>query len=370
MFSTTPSPAHYLRPFLPGNKPLFALCAIIALAMFLGGQHADFLVYHTAVEQYLGGGWQAVYDPKAMTPFKYHPFTVWLFLPFGVLPAGLAAAMWAIANGWFSYAAARRFQVYVGTPDWVPALALVCVGHAWSWQIKFGNVTALMLWLFALFAMSQHAKFRTISAALLILLKPFWVLLLPVFVLQKQWRSFLATIGLVLAGSMLVWLLHPESGAQAYELWQKTLADPTNAHNYPKNDNQCLYAGLFGLEVLSAADKFWFWAAISGAVYMLALLPLRKKGHVALAVSVLPPMLFAGPLTWIHHQILLIPVFILLLAEKRYWVAGLAALLLTGTGEAFTGRSLFVELHQQRVPVLGYLVLMLGVWQYGRQKAN
>jgi len=349
---------------LPGNKPLFGVCALLVIVQIAGGSHSDFDVYYTAVAQYFEGGWQRTYDPTALTPFKYHPFTVWLFAPFRLFPPTIAPAIWAVLNGYFLYQACRRFQSRFETSNLIPLLAILCVGHAWSWQLKFGNITCLMLWLFALFATNNSGWSRALTAAVLMLLKPFWVVLLPLGLLRKQYSAFGLTLAFVALGSLSILLVHPEKGLLAYELWQKTLADPTNAHNYPKNDNQCLYAGIYGLNTWGDQGKFWLWAILSGLFYVaaLAFLPKSRRTHTFLALAILPPMLVAGPLTWIHHQILLIPVFMLLLAERKYWVVVLAALLLTGTGEIFVGRELFVELHQLRVPVLGYLVLMFGLW--------
>jgi hypothetical protein len=78
-----------------------------------------------------------------------------------------------------------------------------------------------------------------------------------------------------------------------------------------------------------------------------------------LALLSLPPLLFAGPLTWIHHQILLIPVMLWLLTRQKYQTVALATLLLTCTGQLLVGRDLFVLIHQEGLPVMGYLALIV-----------
>lgn len=343
---------------MPENKALFALCALLAVAEWLVGFDLDFQVYFGAAADYSDGGWQKVYSPQAITPFKYHPITVWLFAPMRFFPWSVATALWALLNAFFTFDACRRFQKYFEAANWVPVLALLCVGHAWSWQVKFGNVTCLMLWLFALFATSS-VLWKKAGSAALILLKPFWVVLLPVFVLEKSWKALGLTLALVAAGCAAIFLSGLDNGLLAYDLWQKTLADPTNAHNYPKNDNQCIYATLCRGGAFWGADKTWVWVLVSGEYFALALLTVSRN-HALRALALLPPMLFAGPLSWIHHQILLIPVFIFLLSRRHFWLAAIAAFLFTGTGEAFVGRQLFVMIHQAGLPVLGFLALSLG----------
>jgi len=353
----------------PANSSLAWVCAILVLAEGFFGLHFDFEVYYSAVNAYFSGGWTAVYDPFAETPFKYHPLTVWLFVPLGVLPLGLAAWLWAGLNGWFTYQACRRFQVVFGAANWMPVLALICVAHAWSWQIKFGNVTCLMLWLFSLFATAEFPRKQQLASIFLLLLKPFWLVLAPVYVIERAWRGLAWVIVGVLAASALVYFSGLEQGNLAYSLWEKTLSDPTNAHNYPKNDNQCLFASLYGYAQPLGGALFWIWAAMSGAYF--AFVWWFSPPNLAIrAISVLPPMLFAGPLSWIHHQILLIPIFIYLLAQKRYTTVVLAALLFTGTSEALVGRDLFQVLSQWRIPVLGFWVLSYGILPLGYSKQD
>ncbi len=356
----------YFNSLVLENKALFALCVLLGFGEWLFGLHSDFLVYFAAVNDYFEAGWFKVYDPSALTPFKYHPLTIWLFIPLGLLPWNIAVACWAGLNAFFTYQASVRFQQYFKAAYWVPIVALICVGHAWSWQIKFGNITCLMLWLFSIFALSNSALKISISAAVLILLKPFWLVLLPIFVLEKQWESLKTTLLLVILGSAAICIFGFDSGILAYELWLKTLSDPTNAHNYLKNDNQCFYASLYSIDAIGRTAKIGIWALVSG-VYFVHALWFGRSNHALIALAVLAPMLYVGPLSWIHHQILLVPVLIMLLSYRQFWLVGIAALLFTGTGEAFMGRELFIAIHQFRIPALGFLVLSLGLFQAAKR---
>jgi hypothetical protein len=53
------------------------------------------------------------------------------------------------------------------------------------------------------------------------------------------------------------------------------------------------------------------------------------------------------------------PHFHTVFVRKKYEAVATAALLLTGPGKLLAGRWLFVEIHQLRLPVLGYLVNLL-----------
>ena len=344
------------------NRLLLLLCAVLALAEVFAGLHLDFEVYFLAVTNYFEGGWLKVYDPKAMTPFKYHPFTIWFFAPLRLFTWQGGIVLWGVLNAYFTYDSARRFQHFFKAADWMPVVAMLCVAHAWTWQIKFGNITCMMLWFFTLFATNPGIREKAGSAALLMVLKPFWAVLLPLLLWGKAWKTLGYAMLFLILACISIFFLGFDQGKMAYELWKQTLADPTNAHNYLKNDNQCAFASCYSLQSILGQKSTWLWVLISG-VYFGHALWTSGSNFTLRALAILPPMLFIGPLSWIHHQILLIPVFIFLLSRRQFWIVGIAAFCFTGTSEAFMGRDFFVDIHQSRIPALGFLVLSLGLYQ-------
>src|SRR4051794_15111254 len=108
-----PEPPRVLAPTPAGARPrqvsafstpqgLFrALLLGLAVLAVVLGQHPrralDFRVYLLAAERFLAGA--NLYPPSdGFMPFKYAPVTAPLFLPFTLLPARAAAALWNLGS--------------------------------------------------------------------------------------------------------------------------------------------------------------------------------------------------------------------------------------------------------------------------------
>ena len=86
------------------------------------------------------------------------------------------------------------------------------------------------------------------------------------------------------------------------------------------------------------------------------------------AASVVIVILWTGPLSWIHHQLLLWPLFawLWMVRRERGMTAVLVMcwLLLNGTGELFLGRAGFTWAAQARIPILAFPLLLGAVAWY------
>jgi hypothetical protein len=251
-------------------------------------------------------------------------------------------------------------------------VGVLSVWHALTWEYKFGNVTFLMLWLWTVAATSMIPWRQALGYALLIALKPFWLILLAPWLLARRTTLFLRVGVLLLGLSLLPAIFGVHSLELAYSRWFATFADPMHAHNYPKGDNQSWYAVLFRHREALGGSVPLLWLAGSTAVGLLWLWPWRRLLRHRLApeavwqleLTVLPVMLWAAPLSWIHHQILLWPLLALLWQRGREvpssrvaWAA--AWLLMNGTDQLFLGRTLSVQVYQWGLPILAYPVLAL-----------
>ncbi len=342
-----------------------ALLILVGVAMALSPA-SDFAVYYDAAVRLRVLGWEAVYEPDNLTPFKYHPVVLYLFWPFSFLPFLWAKLVWTVANLWFLSDGTRRFRQTWGFSWGVASLSLLCVIHALTWQIKFLNVTLLLFWCLS-FSGEQTTKYwrAGLATSLLILIKPFWIpLLLWQFATRKTKELMWALVFLAVLG-MAPFIVAPK--AHLLEFWWASLADPLHAHNFPKNDNQTW----FGLWYrYSGGTTLWIvWglgAGLSFLAWMASWWTGRRtaRGGWGL-VSLVPFILFAAPLSWIHHQIWLLPLFAVWIQRKGEWgLLGIVWLLLNGTGELALGRGGFIWAHQAGVPLVGFLLLQWVAWRF------
>lgn len=342
---------------------VLALVCAIALA---AGDAEDFLVYYDAGARFLSGGWSGVYEGDALTPFKYHPIFLLLSLPFSLLPWVVAKFLWAGLNGFWVWDSARRFEDSFSLTQKQLLIAFVFVVHALSWQFKFANVTFLLLWLLAL-ALSRKPAVSGSSSAVMILLKPFWSPLLLLAVLAQKYRTLAVMIG-VMAGLSVLPLL--AGGTSVYAGWFDTLADPTHAHNYPKNDNQGLFAITYRNRAVLGNLTGWIWFAgssMAGIVWIVTVLSIRRDRFALGLLAMVPFILWAAPLSWIHHQIWLWPVMAVCLKKPNWLLLVAIWLLLNGTGDLFWSREWFTRIYQWGLPALAFPLTQLLFLQYVRQ---
>lgn len=351
------------------SRIFVATAAIVTLALALGRAN-DFLVYWTAGRDLRLAGWDTVYQISTLTPFKYHPVFAVLLTPSGLLPFAAAKAVWAVANGLAIYDLQRRWRQYWQIDATAIGIGFLGVVHALSWEVKFANVTFLMLWLWSVAATTPRPWRQALWYALLIALKPFWLILVIPWLLTRRWSMFGRVTALLVALSLVPVLLGIDSLMTAYDRWFATFADPLHDHNYPKNDNQSWYALLFRHREALGGNLLLLWAAGSAVVGALWLWGWRHLGRDPgspsaawrLELTLFPVMLWAAPLSWIHHQILLWPLLAFGWQRARedvparfVWAA--TWVLLNGTGQFLLGRSGFTAAYQWGVPIAAFGLL-------------
>lgn len=348
---------------------LFIVLCILAMAL---GEAGDFRVYYTAAARWLEAGWPAVYQPDAYTPFKYHPLTLVFFLPWTIVPFAVAKVVWATFNGALLWDSRRRVLALFPAASTSHVLwGFFFAIHAITWQLKFANITFLMLWLLLWAVTDRRTWAGPVGVALLIFFKPTWLVLLPILIWSGARPWFARSLAVLVIASAAVWLV---GGNGCYEAWFQTLNDPFHAHNYPKNDNQSWYAFCYRwLE----GNTSWTWV-LGSAVFTLVFLwqtrQNRRRTDLVLVASAVV-WLWASPLSWIHHQILLVPMFTALasiwappistagnvariLRDPRFLFFAFVWIALDGTGELFMGRAGFVWVSQLRLPLLGLCALL------------
>jgi alpha-1,2-mannosyltransferase len=335
--------------------PLALVCVLALSAVYVD----DFRVYFQAGKRFLAGGWTDVYRPTELTPFKYHPLFAMLFAPLALLPWAAAKFLWAALNGVWIWDAGRRFRTTFKLRNLHLFLALCFVIPALAWQLKLGNVTLLLLWLMAVVVSTRSSGVSGGAAGIMVLLKPFWAPFVLLPSLTSRRRTLLAFLIAALGLSLLPLIL---GGPGAYADWWHTLTDPVHGHNLPKEDNQTLF-GLVARnrETLgSLALPIWFLgSSLSGLTWIATVRSFDRDRFEMGVLAMVPFILWAAPLSWIHHQIWLWPGLALLLRGSSRILLLVIWLLLTGTGELFFSKEVARSLHQWGLPTLAFPLIQL-----------
>jgi hypothetical protein len=214
--SPTTADAHAATVAVPSSAPEWAFRALLGVLAVLAvvlGQHPrrglDFRVYLLAAERFLAGA--DLYPASdGFMPFKYAPLAAPLFLPFTLLPARVAAALWNLGSVAAVGALARLASR--AQPDsnerapwpWAPVLATLALLPAFHLEFFYAQVDGVMLLLLALTAVGAE-RGRTwgpaAAFAVAVLLKPPAALLALFLLVRRHWRVLAASIGvgLVLA---------------------------------------------------------------------------------------------------------------------------------------------------------------------------
>ncbi|AKQ69804.1 putative integral membrane protein [Myxococcus hansupus] len=132
---------------------------VLAVAAVAVGQHprrgVDFRVYLMAAERFLEG--TDIYRLSDGTmPFKYAPITAPLFLPFTLLPARAAVALWNLCSIAALVLVARLTTRALpgkgeATPwTWAPVLTTLALLPAFTYELFYGQVDAVILLLILL----------------------------------------------------------------------------------------------------------------------------------------------------------------------------------------------------------------------------
>jgi hypothetical protein len=159
-----------------------------------------FATYYTAGAELLHGDspYQTWMTESAMTP-RESPFALMLLSPFSFLPQAMAAAIYYFLI-LLSYLILGLALVYVVEGQlrlkfnrgWVIALSVLMMLDHLERELQIGNITVfLLLAAMALFLFSRRMQEipAGILLGMLILCRPIFVILVPLFVLRKQWKT-------------------------------------------------------------------------------------------------------------------------------------------------------------------------------------
>lgn len=328
----------------PGPLPLHAeprsaarwawwlLLLVLAVAAVALGQHprrgVDFRVYLTAAERFLEGSDLYRLSDGTM-PFKYAPVTAPLFVPFTVLPARLAVALWNLGSVLALAAVARLTTRALPASDeatpwaWGPVLATLALLPAFTFELFYGQVDAVLLLLLVLSAVGAergHVWRPAAAFALAFLLKPPAALVGLFFLWRRHWRVIGATagIGVVLALPTLARYGWDGTLAQ-FQLWSETLArttPPWALGANPQGLPTLLLSLVLPAESIPPAGSMTLAQGLAIGLFLAAVLWARPGPADLLAMCCLGVTLLS-PLAWRANYVLAWPL-LRAAAEGRY----------------------------------------------------
>ncbi|NMO16128.1 DUF2029 domain-containing protein [Pyxidicoccus fallax] len=364
------------------------LLATLAVAAVAVGQHprrgVDFRVYITAAERFLEG--TALYRVSdGHMPFKYAPVTAPLFIPFTLVPARVAVALWNLGSIAMMLLVVRLTTRAAPGPSearpwaWGPALATFTLLPAFTFEIFYGQVDVVILLLILVSALgAERGRVWGPGAAFAVafLLKPPAALVGLFFLWRRHWHVIGATavVGVALALPTLArygW----DGTLIQFQQWNETLARTTPpwalAHN-PQGLPTLLLSLVLPPETTPPPGSMTVAQGIAMALFLGAVLWARPGPADLLAVCCLGVTLLS-PLAWRANYVLAWPLM-RAAAEGRYKLNLVLLALITLNGalssESAIGPELSkVVLYWRPYAILYCVFLIALLWQMRRAGA-
>jgi alpha-1,2-mannosyltransferase len=277
----------------------------------------DYHAYANAADRLIHG--QALYDPSVNVAggfaiYLYPPPFVLLALPFALLPASIAPAIWIAAMlGAFLLGVALlpvRREV-----RWVIVLL---GGLSWplAYSLKLGQVGPLLFLLFAAGWRWRDQPGRLgASIALGTIVKVQPAILLGWAALTRRYRAIAVALIVGLAAALVATLLTGLATWSDYvELLRRVSTSVTTAHNFTPG---AIAFQLGASEGLAGAIQL---AATVAVLVITAWTALRTPAEVGYLTAVTASQLIS-PLLWDHYAMLLLLPVAWLLERRRWWAA-------------------------------------------------
>jgi hypothetical protein len=174
----------------------------------------DFRVYYEAIHAYFN--FQPVYKICFILTsgyFKYPPFALFLLYPFSLFPFDIAKIFYfvflsllVIVTVIFSNNIVQKKLYFINDTKPKPFLLLLIsltfIQHIY-YELHLGNINILLL-LFCLIALTLLQKGHPYSSGILlaftVLIKPHFIILIPLLFLRKQFRAIISFIGTLIIG--------------------------------------------------------------------------------------------------------------------------------------------------------------------------
>ncbi len=180
---------------------------------------SDFKVFYYAAKDLMAGGkvyFIAFGEDSGF--YKYSPLTLLYFLPFTLLSLQAAAVIHICILSfayWYTYLLTRKLLVrnfftgHISHEGWLLSLAVICTMIFLVKELYLGNINILLIML-SLLALKSFLKGNPLVSGILlglvILTKPFYLVLLLPLLFRKEIRSMAVVVLTMLAGLLIPFL--------------------------------------------------------------------------------------------------------------------------------------------------------------------
>ena len=293
----------------------------------------DFSVNYQAAQRLRLG--ETLYRPTdGHYQFKYMPFSAFLYLPFTLLPLGAAKAAWylvvIISTFLVFYLTSRLLRAGGKKTALAAAAAAITLGRYFLRELDLGQINALITTLLMLMILSydswpgrpprpRESRGTGLYWGLATALKPYALIYLPYFVLQKKWltaaRGFLV-LGVAILSPALFY--GPKGNLVVLGEWRSTLSASTPGL-FTTQDNVSLMGFLTkwtGRHDLSLILYAIVLAGLAGLV--LAVIRLGGKSerpHVLEGFLLLALIPLISPLGWDYTMLSAAPALMLVVSH-------------------------------------------------------
>ena len=217
---------------------LFPVLYLVLLFINHRFQLSDFNVYYGAADALING--EQVYGKAfglSSGFYKYSPEILVPFLPFALLKYDVAAVLLYLLNAGILVLLLNEFkrtffkEISWGKEVWfMLAMTFLFFGDQLERELFLGNVNALLLlltlWSVRSIENNQSAKAGLIYAVVLCF-KIHFLILLPYFILKKEWKVLLYAVVGLLGMSLILFLCVPGRFVVLHSQWLKAV----QAHN-------------------------------------------------------------------------------------------------------------------------------------------
>ncbi len=276
-----------LKKQLPLRFILFA-CLIFLTILIIENINGrfwlnDFKVYYLAAKAFVANS--QVYDVRFGLDsglYKYSPFTLLLFVPLSFLPYPIASVLFfaiisAAAIGLF-LTLHKIFEKYLDNVNFekenlILFLALLCSLIHLVRELHLGNTNVILLFLMsqALWQFFQNKiKFSAFLIALVLLTKPFFILILIPFLLRKNFKLvFLTSLFALLFSIIPTFFIGLSNTFLLHKEWLHTLLQHNDS--FPSNNN---VEGILLIYFTPKLPELFSWFALVFTAFFICLLVL------------------------------------------------------------------------------------------------
>jgi hypothetical protein len=198
---------------------------------------ADFRIYYSAAQQFMCGGQVYLVSFNDFSGFyKYSPALLYLFLPYGLLSYKAASIIHFFLLGsafLFTFLAISDLlkKYVISPPEKLEQLLLIlsftCILIHFTREMYMGNINIILL-LMICFAYRGFLAGRMgtcgVLLGMVILAKPYFIILLLPLLLRKQWKLLAGILGIVSAGLLLPFIFPgPGRAIGLYTDWYRSI---------------------------------------------------------------------------------------------------------------------------------------------------